>query len=150
MIGVLSFANYALFMHRSGVTLSVDSADPVLYARATTISYLTIAFCQFANILSRRYEHTSLLNANFFSNRILLFSILGSVGLIAVAIHAPYVRDFLHFASPKPIDWLYVLGAAAVYLLVFEVMKGFKRLQRRENGRASPAETEFAKQSGDS
>jgi Ca2+-transporting ATPase len=131
LIGGLSFANFALFMHRHGVTFTLESVDPLLYARATTITYVTIAFCQFANILSRRDDIRSILNRNFFSNKILLGSILGSIALIAIATHVPYIRDFLQFAPPSPGDWLYVLGATGVFLLVFEVMKTIKRLKGR-------------------
>jgi Ca2+-transporting ATPase len=132
MIGVLSFANYALFMYRNGVVFSVDAADPLLYARATTTAYLTIAFCQFANILSRRYDYTSVFSRNFLSNRILLFSILGSIVMMAAAIYIPFIRDFLRFAPPTSTDWLYVIGAGGAYLLIFEVMKVFKRLRRQQ------------------
>ncbi len=132
LIGILSFANYALFMWRSGTTFTVDAADPVLYARATTIAYLTIAFCQFSNILSRRYEYGTIVNRNFFSNRILLLSILGSIGLMFVAIYTPIVRRFLQFDPPGIVDWIYVVGSGLVYLVCFEIMKVFKRLRRKE------------------
>ncbi len=131
IIGGLSFANYALFMHRSHTVFLVNGADPALYAKATTIAYLTIAFCQFANILSRRDEYRSVISRNFFTNRILLLSILGSIVLIVTAINAPVVRDFIQFRAPGLIDWLYVLGAGGAYLLIFEIMKGFKRLIRK-------------------
>lgn len=141
VIGGLSFANYALFMSRSGTTFTVEAADPVLYARATTVAYLTIAFCQFANILSRRYEYGSIVNRNLFSNRILLLSILGSIALMLVAIYTPLVRTFLQFDPPGFVDWLYVIGAGGVYLAIFEIMKVFKRLRRR-SARADVATTQ--------
>jgi Ca2+-transporting ATPase len=129
LIGALAFANYALFMARAGTTFTLSSSDPVLYARATTITYLTIAFCQYVNILSHRFEGTSLFNRNFFSNRILLGSIAGSIGLILVVVYTPVVRDFLRFAPVSSADWVYVLGASAIYLLAFEAMKFFKRMR---------------------
>jgi Ca2+-transporting ATPase len=131
VIGSLSFINYALFMWRSGTTFTIEAADPILYARATTIAYLTIAFCQFSNILSRRYEYGTIVNRNFFSNRILLLSILGSIVLMFVAIYTPLVRRFLQFDPPGLVDWIYVVGAGFVYLVVFEIMKVFKRLRRK-------------------
>lgn len=127
LIGIFSFTNYVLFMFRGGVTFTVDAADPLLYARANTIAYLTIAFCQFANILSRRDEHDSVFHRGFFSNPILLISIIGSIALMLVAIYTPVVRAFLRFSAPSLIDWLYVIGAGIAYLIVFEAMKSFKR-----------------------
>ena len=132
LIGVLAFGNYALFMLRQGTTFTLESADPFLYAKATTITYITIAFCQYINILSHRFESASLFNRNFFSNRILLGSIVVSIGLILVVVYTPVVRDFLRFAPVSPADWLYVLGAAAVYMLAFETMKFFKRIRHAE------------------
>ena len=141
LIGTLAFSNYALFMNRQGTTFTLVSLDPLLYARATTITYLTIAFCQFANILSHRFERSSIFNSNFFSNRILLGSIAGSILLILFVVHTPGVRDFLRFAPLSWIDWLHVLGAAALYLTAFEVLKMFKRMggadNRRERGPSS-------------
>jgi Ca2+-transporting ATPase len=129
LIGILAFANYALFMSRVGTTFTLDSVDPLLYARATTITYLTIAFCQFVNILSHRFERASIFNVNFFSNRILLGSMGGSILLVLLVVHTPVVRDFLRFAPLSWIDWLYVLGAAAIYLVAFEVLKIFRRIR---------------------
>ena len=132
LIGGLAFANYALFMARQGVVFTLGHADPLLYARATTVTYLTIAFCQFTNILSHRFEHESIFNRNFFSNRVLLGSIAGSIGLIMVVVYTPGLRDFLRFAPVSWTDWLYVLGSAAVYLLAFETLKCFKRIRGKQ------------------
>jgi Ca2+-transporting ATPase len=134
LIGGLAFANYALFMSRHGVSFEIiegSKIDPslsVLYAQATTVTYLTIAFCQFANIMSRRYEKDSIFRGNFFSNLILLLSIFGSIVLILIAVYLPWVNGFLRFHPPSAADWGYVLAASGVYLVVFEILKIFKRL----------------------
>ncbi|MBN2608988.1 MAG: cation-transporting P-type ATPase [Candidatus Fermentibacteraceae bacterium] len=130
LIGGLAFANYSLGMFRS-----VDSAFsagmtppfPVAYMKATTLAYLTIAFCQFVNIMSRRFRLISIFNRNFFSNRVLLWSILASIAMIITAVYVPFISKFLYFSGPDPVDWLFVLGSALVYLAAFEVMKMFKR-----------------------
>lgn len=128
LIGALAFANYALFMSRSGSVFSVDSAATPLYERGTTITYLTIAFCQFVNILSRRSDHDSIFHRMFTSNRILLFSICGSIALILIVIYTPGISSFLKFAPISLTDWGYVLGAAGFYLAAFEILKVFKRI----------------------
>jgi len=130
LIGGLAFLNFALFMHRNGVTFTVDHDLPFLYARGTAVTWLTIAFCQFANILSRRYEYTTIFNGNFWSNRILLYSIAGSIGLMCLGIYGPYVHDFLSFARLSPVDWAHALGAGLVFLAVFEILKFVKRTRR--------------------
>lgn len=130
LIGVLAFGNYALSMFRTGDVFPSDmSVFPAEYLRATTLAYLTIAFCQFVNVLSRRYTLTSIFNRNFFSNKTLLWSIMGSIGLVLTAVYVPFVSRFLYFNGPGIIDWLLVLGAALIFLGVFELTKLRKRLR---------------------
>lgn len=130
LIGVLAFANFGLFMFREGVVLSPDMMKSALFARATAITYLTIVYCQFVNILSRRYEYTSLFDRNIFTNRILLGSIVLSVVMVFTGIYGPFISDFLAFNGPELVDWFYILGAAAVYLAVFETLKLVKRIRK--------------------
>ncbi len=127
IIGALAFTNFALFMFRNEITLNVGMEKTLLYAKATTISYLTIAYCQFANILSRRFEQDSIFSKNFWTNKILLWSIVGSTGMVFLGVYGPVFHKFLSFASISFLDWIYVLGAAAVYLGIFELMKLLKR-----------------------
>jgi Ca2+-transporting ATPase len=130
LMGALAFANYALFMQREGVIFPVDTGRTLMYMRATTVSYMTIAYCQFANILSRRYEFRSVFGHTFRTNRIILWSIVISVGLTSLAAYGALIRDFLSFRGPSPIDWLYILGAAGIYLAAFELLKLSKRRRR--------------------
>jgi Ca2+-transporting ATPase len=137
LIGGLAFGNYALYMFREGLTFTGEITGNIHYARATTLSYLTIGFCQFANVMSRRFTYSSIFNRNFFGNRILLWSILGSICLIVIAVYAPGVSGFLYFQGPRLHDWFYVLGSMGVFLAVFELLKGVKRSRRRREGPSS-------------
>jgi Ca2+-transporting ATPase len=132
LIGGLAFINFFLFMRREGITLTVDSLDDINYFKATALSYATIVFCQYFNILERRYETASLFNRNFFTNKILLIATVISIGLVSLAIYGPYISDFLAFGPVSLTDWLYVLGAAGIYLVIFEALKFFKRIRRKE------------------
>ena len=126
-MGALAFANFGLFMQRTGVELTMTHD---LYQRATTLSYATIVFCQFINVLSRRYNYDSLFNSNFWSNNKLLWSIVISIGFTLVAIYTPFINRFLAFATLTVTDWIYVLVAAVLFLLAHETMKVFKRMRR--------------------
>ncbi|MFH1864569.1 MAG: cation-transporting P-type ATPase, partial [Candidatus Eisenbacteria bacterium] len=131
LMGALAFANFGLFMWRNGIIFTVDHADPFMYARATTVTYLTIAYCQFVNVLSRRYELTSVFSRNFWSNGTLLWSIVISIVLTTIAVYGPFVHQWLAFARLSVADWVYVLGGAGVYLMAFEVLKLARRLRGR-------------------
>ncbi len=131
LIGGFAFLNFLLFMSREGITLTVDSVGTINYLKATALSYATIVFCQFFNILERRSERISLFSRNFFSNRILLLSIVISIGMVLLAIYGPYISDFLSFGPITSTDWLFILGAACIYLGVFEALKFLKRIRGR-------------------
>lgn len=127
LMGALGFLNFALFMGRTGADLSVTHD---LYARATTLSYATIVFCQFVNILSRRYTFHSLFSVNLWTNREMLWSVAISVGLVTGAIYAPFISGFLGFAPLTVADWASVLAGAALFLAAHETIKAFKRSSR--------------------
>ncbi len=130
LIGGLAAGNFWLYFQRQGLSLTVGDTPIMHYARATTISYLTLAYCQFANIMSRRYEYDSIFSKNFFSNKIIVYSIIASVGLVFLGVYGPYISDFLEFASIGMMEWVQVIGAMAIFLGVFEIMKLTKRFKR--------------------
>jgi Ca2+-transporting ATPase len=128
LMGALGFVNFVLFMERTGVELTMTH---YLYSRATTLSYATIVFCQFANILSRRYAYDSFFNSNFWSNKKILWSVVISIGFTMTAIYTPCINSFLGFAPLTLIDWVSVLAAAALFLAAHEIIKAFKRSRRK-------------------
>jgi len=134
LMGLLAFINFVLFMHREGVVFTMDQVGTLLYARATTTSYLIIALCQYVNIMSRRFEYTSIFNRNFWTNRILLISIAVSIGLVFLVVYGPYINSSIGFAPLTIIDWLYVLFSVGIFLIAFEVLKIFKRVRRKKKG----------------
>ena len=127
-MGALGFTNFVMFMERTGAELTMTHD---LYSRATTLSYATIVFCQFVNILSRRYSYYSIFNSNFWSNKKILWSIVISVGFTMTAIYTPFINRFLGFAPLNFSDWVSVLAAAGVFLVAHEIIKTFKRSRRK-------------------
>jgi Ca2+-transporting ATPase len=128
LMGALGFVNFGVFMGRTGAELT---ATHVLYSRATTLSYATIVFCQFANILSRRYNYDSFFNRNLWSNKKLLWSIVISIGFTLTVIYTPFISRFLGFAPLTFGDWASVFAAAAIFLLAHEIIKTVKRSRGR-------------------
>jgi len=139
LVGTLAFTNFNLFMFREG-WISAGQVEilpyPTNYLIASAIAYSTIVFCQYVNTMERRYELTSLFNRNFFTNKILLGSIVGSIGLVLMAIYAPLISDFLLFGPMNLIDWMYVGLASLVFLLAFEILKLFRRWKKKKSNRS--------------
>jgi ABC-type uncharacterized transport system permease subunit len=50
------------------------------------------------------------------------------MGLVALVIYVPYVSHILAFAPITLTDWLFILGAAVIYLVIFEGFKLYKRM----------------------
>ncbi|MFW5790893.1 MAG: cation-translocating P-type ATPase [Bacillota bacterium] len=125
LMGGLAFTNFYLFINGQAETVVEGTG---LYQRATTISYLTIVFSQWVNIMSRRYEFKSIFNRNFFSNRKMLYSILISIAMVLLVIYSP-VNSFLGFAGVTLVDWFRVILAGGIFLLGHEAIKFIKRQQ---------------------
>ncbi|MFO7819764.1 MAG: cation-transporting P-type ATPase, partial [Halanaerobacter sp.] len=123
LMGGLAFINYGLFVS------SIDSLTEShhLYPRATTITYLTIVVCQLINILSRRYERSSLFNKNLFSNTKMIYSIVLSIGLVLAVVYIPGLNSYLDFVPVLFSDWIRILAAGGVFLAAFEGFKWYKR-----------------------
>ena len=131
IIGGLAFLNFFLFLKRGGISLTVDDVNTIQYFKATALSYSTIVFCQFVNILERREVRISLFNKNFFSNKILLISIVISMALVVLIIYGPYISTFLAFGPIGFTDWVFIIGSAVVYMVIFEGLKFFKRIKSK-------------------
>lgn len=127
VIGCLAFANFFLFMQRDGIMLTDNDLNTISYFKATTLSYATIVFCQYVNILERREESASIFSKNFFSNKILLISVVFSIGLVLLITYGPYISTFLAFGPISLTDWIFVINSALLYLFIFECLKFFKR-----------------------
>ncbi|RCW52240.1 cation-transporting P-type ATPase [Halanaerobium sp. ST460_2HS_T2] len=128
LMGGLAFTNFYLFINDQSAAVR---AGTQIYARATTISFLTIAFSQWVNIMSRRYEYKSIFNKNFFSNTKMLYSILISIAMVLLIIYSP-VNSFLGFAGVTIADWGRVVIAGGIFLIGHEVIKFFKRRTETE------------------
>jgi Ca2+-transporting ATPase len=131
LIGGLAVANFFLYGARHPeVKLLQGTVGTLPYFKASTMTWLTIAYCQFVNILSRRYRYTSIFNRNILTNRILFGSVVVSMALVLLGVYLPGLSDFLQFADLQLVDWLYVWGAAGIFLAVWETIKAVRRARR--------------------
>lgn len=133
VIGGLAFSNFLFFMQREGITLTVNDTNILPYFQVTALAYATIVFCQYINILQWRYDYTSIFNRNLFTNKILLGSIVISIGLVLMAIYAPFISDFLVFSDLRISDWGLVGLATLIFLFVFEFLKVLRKKKLAKN-----------------
>ncbi len=125
LMGTLGYINFSYFVNLHGGA-SIDTGS-IIYREATTISYLTIVVTQWINIMSRRYEHKSLFNKNFFNNRNILYSILFSIAATLFVTHTPVINSFFGFAAVSFGSWFRILIAGVIFLASHELVKIFKK-----------------------
>jgi Ca2+-transporting ATPase len=92
------------------------------YEKAMTVTFVSIVFCQYANLLSRR-SYGPALGKYLFSNRYLLFAFAISFSLMLLIIYVPVFNLYFHTSSLMPVDWLFPLTAGGLCLIIYEYRK---------------------------
>lgn len=92
------------------------------YEKAITVTFVSIIFGQYANLLSRR-TYDFALGKYLFSNRNLLFAFALSFSLMLLIIYVPVFNIYFHTSSLMPVDWLFPLAVGIICLGIFELRK---------------------------
>ena len=95
------------------------------YEKAITVTFISIIFSQYANLLSRRTFGPAL-GKYLFSNRNLLLAFLLSISCILLIVYVPALNLFFHTSPLMLIDWLLPVAAGAICLLIYEFRKKIK------------------------
>lgn len=129
LIGSLSYFNFIWLIHRAGFNPRGLALWSPLHMKATALTYTTIVLCQLGNILQRRSRH-GLFTRYQLQNKQLWLAILLSLFCIFNVIYNPWISPYFRSAPIGFVDWLYALGAAAIFLLIREVQRrlAFKKI----------------------
>ena len=128
LMGIIAYLNFLFLFVREGQSLINVGSDSIFYMRATTLTYVSIVFAQWANIMSRRAGgRESVFTKYFWSNRRLLLSFVLSGGLILLICYNPFVANYLRTAPLTMMDWICAAGGALIYLVIREIYKIFHR-----------------------
>ena len=95
---------------------------PQRYDKAITITFISIIFGQFANLLSRR-TYGNALGKYLFSNRNLLLAFLFSVSCVLLIVYIPLLNLYFHTSPLHLADWILPLSVGAICLIIFEIKK---------------------------
>ncbi len=127
----IAFANYLLYIYFHWYTWAGFSANTVQYSIATSITYTSIIFCQFMNILSRRAWIDSVFTSYLRSNKKLLMAFWIALGLIMMLIYTPVMHTYFAFGAMDIKDRLFPVVGGIVFLLTRELQKFFQRRKIR-------------------
>ncbi len=123
LMGVLGYLNFIFLLFREGVSPINLASDNLVYMRATTLTYVTLVFIQWTNILSRRAGEESVFTRYLWANRNLLVAYGISLFFILNIVYNPYVSPFLSTAPLKGLDWVLAALVAMIYLMIREFAK---------------------------
>ncbi|MEI7726631.1 MAG: cation-transporting P-type ATPase, partial [Bacteroidota bacterium] len=98
------------------------------YEKAITITFVSIIFGQYANLLSRR-TYGNALGRYLFSNRNLLLAFAFSISCMLLIMYVPALNLYFHTAPLHAIDWILPLTAFAICISIYEIRK--KMIKRR-------------------
>jgi Ca2+-transporting ATPase len=105
------------------------------YEKAITVTFVSIIFGNYANILSTR-TYGNALGKYLFSNRNLLLGFALSIFCVLLIVYMPVFNLYFHTSSLMPVDWLFPLIAGALCLTIYEYRKKRKNI-RYNNGAAA-------------
>jgi len=95
------------------------------YEKAITITFVSIVFGQYANLLSRR-TYGNAVGKYLFSNRNLLLAFAFSIFCILLIVYVPTFNLYFHTSTLNATDWILPLAAGAICLSIFEFGKKIK------------------------
>jgi Ca2+-transporting ATPase len=115
---VMGFLAYGAFLF----SFFINPEGVNNYGKAITITFVSIIFGQYANLLSRR-TYGNALGKYLFSNRNLLLAFAFSIACILLIVYVPAFNLYFHTSTLNVIDWIVTLTVGAICLSVFELKK---------------------------
>jgi len=128
IMGGIGYANFLFLFYRENVSPIGIASDNLFYMRATTLTYITIVFVQWANIMSRRAGGREfVLSSYLWSNKRLLLGFGISLFFLLNIVYNPFISQYIGTAPMTLIDWLYAIAGGLIYLIIREVHKVFRK-----------------------
>lgn len=115
---VMGFLAYGAFLF----SLYVNPGGVNNYEKAITITFVSIIFGQYANLLSRR-TYGNALGKYLFSNTNLLLAFAFSMSCVLLIVYIPTLNVYFHTSSLSVIDWIITLTVGVMCLSIFELKK---------------------------
>ena len=115
---VLGLVAYGAFL----VSLFIYPHGVHPYENAITITFISIIFGQYANILSRR-TYGNALGKYLFSNMKLLIAFVGSIFCILLIVYIPSLNLYFHTAPLQAVDWILPVASGVICLSIYEFKK---------------------------
>jgi len=121
-----------LIIFAQGLFIAVITVVAFLYClygmdqnldRARTLTFTILVVAQLAHAFNCRSDRRSLFQLGLWSNKIMVGAAVLSVGLQAMIIFSPFVRDIFRVTPFDPEHWFLALGIGVLPLIAMEIWK---------------------------
>ncbi len=123
LMGILTYAGFALHLFLQWNGFLADGLNEDQYWLAVTVSYLTLLFCQYANIIVRRVWNETVFQQYTLTNRKFWISIVVSLILVACLMYIPALANMVGSWPISWVDRLIAIGGWVIFLLIREGQK---------------------------
>lgn len=137
MMGIIAFTMYIAYYLIHDLDPYFFDTNTIDYLAATSVTYLTIIFCQYVNILWRRVGIQSIFNTYTLTNGRLRLSFAISIVFISLLFYNPIISQYFWFWPLLRYDRLLALFWSWLFLLYRENVKYQKRKKRLLNQKIS-------------
>jgi len=123
LMGVVAYTIFLIKIYLNGNRNNISNLSQNYYILCTTVTYLTLVFCQICNILSRRQPRQHIFNTYFWSNKKLIRSIILSIILMSILFYVPSIAQAVWAWAISLFDRTLALWGSLFYLAIREIQK---------------------------
>lgn len=121
LIQSLSITAVTLGIYIFALRRGVPGDHDIIYAR--TMAFATLIMAEFLRSYSGRSFHDNLWEIGFFSNKRLVQGTFVSFLLMVAVMYFPFLEKLFHLTDIGFKDWLLVIGASLIPLIIGEIQK---------------------------
>ena len=118
-----------LVAYTLGLRMYPDHLD-----RAQTMAFTTLCMSELLRAFTSRSEHFGIFTIGVFTNRWMIWAVLGSATLVLIAIYVPFLQPFFDTVSLSLGDWLRLIPFILMASVAAEITKVFIRRKASKMG----------------
>jgi len=120
-----------LGVYASALMFPVHTGNAAIHADALTMAYATLALIQLFHAFNVKSTYQSIFKIHPFKNTVFNIGVAASFIMVAATIVVPGFNSLFHVSELNLVQWLTVLGAGILMIVIVELVK----LVQRSNGK---------------
>nr|WP_280525875.1 cation-translocating P-type ATPase [Companilactobacillus nantensis] len=120
--GVITLGVYAI-----ALMFPVHSGNAAMHADALTMAYATLALIQLFHAFNVKSTYQSIFKIHPFKNKMFNIGVAASFIMVAATIMVPGFNRLFHVSELNLVQWLTVLGAGILMIVIVELVKLVQR-----------------------